>query len=246
MTAQRRRRRRGRRLVARAAAGLGLACVAALSLCAGCLAALPTVAGAPTRAARIEAQHHERIDTPVPPRLAQAAIASEDGQFDDEVIINVLIGAARASGALFNGAGNPGGATIDQQLAKALYATQSGPTDTLRQIGMGLKLGLAYSQRQILGMYLNVNYFGNGFWGVGEAAKGYFGVGPGRLDWAEASMIAGLLQAPSAYDPLHHLAFAKARQRYVLQRLVEDGVLSASKARAAYRITLPLQSQNHG
>ena len=169
-------------------------------------------------------------------------IASEDAQFGDEVVVNVLIGAARAAGAWIEGQGNPGGATIDQQLAKALYPG-SGTADTLRQIGLGVKLGLRYSHRQILAMYLNVNYFGNGFWGVGEAAEGYFGVRPARLTWAEASLLVGLLQAPSADDPLAHYAAAKARQQYVLDRLVAEHVLSPSRARAAFRSRLPLERQ---
>jgi penicillin-binding protein 1A len=91
-------------------------------------------------------------------------------------------------------------------------------------------------------MYLNVNYFGNGFWGVSDAAGGYFGVRPKQLNWAEASMLAGLLQAPSAYDPLRHHEAAKTRQRYVLQRLVADGVLSPTRARRAFRQPLPLRA----
>jgi membrane peptidoglycan carboxypeptidase len=234
-------RRRLGRLALRLAGGVVLLCLAAAFACVGCLAALPGVSGAPTLAARIELRHHEPLGTQVPNRLAHAVVASEDAQFGDEVVVNVLSGAARAAGAWIGGQPNPGGATIDQQLAKALYDHRSGPTATLRQIGLGIKLGLGYSRRQILGMYLNVNYFGNGFWGVSEAAEGYFGVRPSQLNWAEASLLAGLLQAPSAYDPLRHHEAAKARQRYVLQRLVADGVLSPARAHRAFRRPLPLR-----
>lgn len=122
----------------------------------------------------------------------------------------MLRGVARAAGGFIAGQANPGGATIEQQLAKALYGS-SGSIATLRQIGLGIKLGMDYSRRRILGMYLNVNYYGHGFWGVNEAAEGYFGVRPAHLNWAEASMLAGLLQAPSAYDPLRHYRAARAR-----------------------------------
>jgi membrane peptidoglycan carboxypeptidase len=230
--------RRLRRLIF----GLALVSVAAASACAGCLAALPDVGRAPELAVRIEARHHEAQSTGVPSRLAHAVIASEDAQFGDDVALNVLVGATRAARAWIGGQSNPGGATIDQQLAKALFDPGSGAADTLRQIGLGIKLGLRYSHRQILAMYLNVNYFGNGFWGVTQAAEGYFGVRPSGLTWAEASMLAGLLQAPSAYDPLRHRAAAKARQQYVLERLVADGVLSPGQARAAFRRPLPLRA----
>jgi penicillin-binding protein 1A len=89
-------------------------------------------------------------------------------------------------------------------------------------------------------MYLNVNYYGNGFWGVRQAAEGYFHTAPGRLSWAEAAMLAGLLQAPSAYDPLTHPAAARARQRHVLSQLVANRDLTAGEAASAARARLPL------
>ncbi|HWC86899.1 MAG TPA: biosynthetic peptidoglycan transglycosylase [Solirubrobacteraceae bacterium] len=76
-----------------------------------------------------------------------------------------------------------------------------------------MKLSLSYSHARILQMYLNALYYGNGYWGDVTAARGYFGKNPRELDWAQAAMLAGLPQAPSAYDPLRHLALAKLRQR---------------------------------
>jgi len=126
---------------------------------------------------------------------------------------------------------DPGGSTITQQLAKLLYVSGTGAGGRLRDVGLAFKLEEHYSKRQILEMYLNVTYFGGGFYGIDAAARGYFGRPPGALTWTQASMLAGLPQAPSAFDPQQHLAAARARQREVLQRMVASGVLSAAQAR---------------
>jgi membrane peptidoglycan carboxypeptidase len=233
----------GRRLLRalrRLVAALVALIVVLLIAGAAYLITLPSVGDAHHRAQQLMAAHHEAGGMPVPSRLAAAVIATEDEHFHDNVVFNVATGAGRAGLDLLSGGSNPGGATIDQQLAKALYGDSSGIGGTLRQIGLGIKLGLRWSDRQVLAMYLNVNYYGNDFWGVRQAAEGYFGVSPSRLTWAEASMLAGLLQAPSAYDPLHHYGLAKQRQQHVLARLVATGTLSQRQADAAYRSRLPL------
>jgi membrane peptidoglycan carboxypeptidase len=234
------RRRRRMRRIRRLLAGLALIVLAGLAAIAGCLVALPGVSDASRRARQIMADHHEGTAMPVPPRLARAVIATEDEHFGDNVVVNVASGVARAGLAVLNGGANPGGATIDQQLAKALYGSGGGVSATVREVGLGIKLGLSYSHHAILAMYLNVNYYGNGLWGVRQAAAGYFHTAPDRLSWAEAAMLAGLLQAPSAYDPLRHPALGKARQRQVLQQLVANHDLTAAQARAAARARLPL------
>jgi membrane peptidoglycan carboxypeptidase len=202
---------------------------------------LPSVGDAQTRARQIMASHHEGPGMPVPAKLAAAAIATEDEHFDDNVVFNVATGAGRAGIDLLSGGSNPGGATIDQQLAKQLYGDGDGLGGTLRQIGLGIKIGLDWPHRRVLAMYLNVNYYGDGLWGVRQAAEGYFGATPAELTWAEASMLAGLLQAPSAYDPLRHYALAKQRQQHVLAQLVANGKLTQRQATSAYRARLPLR-----
>jgi membrane peptidoglycan carboxypeptidase len=90
-------------------------------------------------------------------------------------------------------------------------------------------------------MYLDAVYYGHGYWGEVAAARGYFGVNPDALDWAQAAMLAGLPEAPSAYDPLEHLALAKLRQRHVLNQLVVNQFLTAAQANAAYAEPLGLR-----
>ncbi len=82
-------------------------------------------------------------------------------------------------------------------------------------------------------MYLNSIYYGDGQWGVAQASHTYFGRSPQALTWAQASLLAGLPQAPSAYDPTRHITLARARQRQVLAALVRAGVLSRQAAIAA-------------
>lgn len=130
---------------------------------------------------------------------------------------------------------HPTGSTIGQQLAKRLYPHGSGVFGTLEEIGVAVKLSLHYSASAILGMYLNSVYFGHGYWGDVAAAHGYFGVPPRQLSWAQAALLAGLPQAPSAYDPLRHLALARSQQRHVLDQLVVNGYLSAIQAARVFR-----------
>jgi membrane peptidoglycan carboxypeptidase len=140
------------------------------------------------------------------------------------------------------GGGDPGGATLDQQLAKVLYTpTGSGLPAKLEQVELALKLDAKYSKAQILEMYLNAVYFGHGYYGLPAASRGYFGRSPAALNWPQASLLAGLVQAPSAYDPLRHLDLARARQAHVLDRLTHTNVLTPTQAASAERAPLDLR-----
>ncbi len=201
------------------------------------LSSLRTVGDAQRRASRIVAAHHEPGGMPAPRRLEAAAVSVEDEHFDDNVAVNVLSGVGRAGLAAVDGGGDPGGSTIEQQLARQLYPGGS----TLQDIGLGVKLALTYGKPQIMRMYLNVSYYGHGFWGVAEAARGYFATTPARLSWAEAAMLGGLLQAPSDYDPLRHYALARARERHVLEQLVVNRHLTPRQAAGIFSAPLPLR-----
>jgi len=232
-----RRRRRGwrSRFVRTVLFALGL--LAAVLLAGlGYELSLPSVAGAPARVAAIVRTHEGEVGKlPLPVKLAEAVVAVEDEHFYSNALVNVFDGAARAGLAALHTSGDPGGSTIAQQLAKQLYPAGSGLGGTLEQVGLGLKLSLSYSKPQILEMYLNAIYFGNGYWGYVSAVRGYFGVSPSELTWSQAAMLAGLPQAPSAYDPVLHFALAKQRQRQVLDQLVVNHILTAAQSDAAYR-----------
>jgi membrane peptidoglycan carboxypeptidase len=237
---QERSRRRARivRWVLIVAAGIVLLMFAAGAVY---LATLQGVGDAQARARRIMLAHHESAATlPAPPKLVDAVVSVEDEHFYDNVVVNVLTGAGRAALAALQTSQDPGGSTIGQQLAKQLYGHGAGLSSTLREIGLGVKLAVHYSKQQILQMYLNVVYYGHGYWGVQQAAEGYFHTAPSQLTWAEASMLAGLLQAPSAYDPLAHYALARQRQRHVLTQLVVNHHLTRARANAVYAAGIPL------
>jgi membrane peptidoglycan carboxypeptidase len=176
-------------------------------------------------------------------KLAEATVAVEDDRFYGNAYVNVLYGAARATLGAVRGGADAGGSTLPQQLAKLLYyGTNENTPDSLKELALGLKLSNGYSRGQVLNMYLNAAYFGHGYWGATAAARGYFGVAPSHLSWSQAAMLAGLLQAPSAYDPVQHLKLARERQRHVLDRLVAEGRLSTAAAQRAYATPLHLRA----
>jgi penicillin-binding protein 1A len=165
----------------------------------------------------------------VPENLAQALIATEDSRFESHLGVDPVGAARGAWGALIGT--DEGGSTLDQQLAKNLYAG-GGQTvaDRVRSVVLAIKLDGTWSKDQLLRMYLDDGYYGHGFYGLTAAASGYFGVEPADLTWAQATLLAGLFQAPSTYDPFTHPDLAAARQAHVLNRLVAVGTLSRSRA----------------
>lgn len=236
------RRRKGLRRLVWLALVLGLVVVIVALTGAGYELALPRVNDAEERVAAIVRAHHGELGRlPLPTKLAEAVVAVEDEHFYSNVFVNVLDGMGRAALASIRRRGDPGGSTISQQLAKQLYPHGPGLGGTMKEIGLGVKLALTYSKREILLMYLNAIYYGNGYWGDVAAARGYFGKSPYRLTWPEAAMLAGLPQAPSAYDPVEHFALAKERQRHVLDQLVANHFLTSAEANDAYRAPLSLR-----
>ena len=117
-----------------------------------------------------------------------------------------------------------GASTITEQVAKVLYLNGNDHSlwRKLEDAAVAVKLEGRYDKEQILGAYLNSVYFGEGAYGVWRASERYFGVSPRSLDLAQASLLAGLIQAPSAYDPFRDPALARARQVEVLRAMVGD------------------------
>lgn len=178
---------------------------------------------------------------PVPHLFAESIVASEDSRFYSDYGIDPL-GLARAGWTTVTSGGDAGGSTISQQLAKLLYTDgRSSLSDVVEQVALAVKLNMQYSKAQILEMYADTVYFGHGLYGLDAASCGYFGVRPNALSLSQASLLAGLVQAPSAYDPLLHLDLARSRQHYVLGRLVATGAISHATAVAAARAPLGLR-----
>jgi membrane peptidoglycan carboxypeptidase len=215
-------------------ASVFLACTAAA---AAVMLATPSVGNASSLARVQAASHHAAFPGPqVPARFAAALISTEDHRFAGEPGIDP-IAIARVMLAGVTGGGDQGGATLYQQLAKLLYTpAQAGLDVEVEQIALAIKLKYSYSGAQILRMYADVAYFGHGFYGLAAASCGYFGRRAYRLSWPQAALLAGLVQAPSAYDPLVFPGRARDRERHVIARLVATGELSDRQAAAALAI----------
>ncbi len=222
------------RWLRRALAGVvAVVVVAALTLGVLVLAS-PSVGNAPALVRALLGAHGAASDDGhIPARLAQALLATEDSRFYHDPALDPL-GVGRAVIGMVTGNGNEGGATIEQQLAKLLYAPGTTLKAELEQVGLAFRLDAMYTKAHILAMYLDAAYFGDGAYGCTAAAEHYFGVAPSQLSWAQASLMAGLVQAPTKYDPHGHLALARSRQRHVLGRLVAVGDLTGAQATEIY------------
>lgn len=197
------------------------------------LAVTPSATQAPAKVAALLAAEGAPSDRGVVPlKLADALLATEDSRYRSDWAIDPQ-GALRALWGLVTHNPNEGGATIEVQLAKMLWTPKrSDPLALAEQVAMAVKLDYDFTKTQILAMYLDACYFGDGAYGVTAAARHYFGVSPEALTWGQATLLAGLVQAPTLYDPHGHLHLALERRRHVLARMVATGAMSQSEANA--------------
>lgn len=174
----------------------------------------------------------------VPRALVNAIVATEDTRFLDHAGVDP-IGIARALVAnLRSGSVQEGGSTITQQLVKNLFLTPERKLSRkLREAAMALVLEALYDKDEILGVYLNAIYLGQrgamGVYGVGEAARYYFGKPVEDLSIGECAMLGGLIRSPGRYDPFRHPDAARERRAVVLDRMVKTHRLSADEAERA-------------
>ena len=174
-----------------------------------------------------------RLDQ-VPRTLVQAVLSTEDRRFYRHYGIDP-IGLVRAALAnLRAGRIVQGASTITQQAAKNLFLT---PERTLKrkvqEVLLALWLENRFTKDQILTVYLNRVYLGAGVYGVEAAARRYFGIPARRLSLYQAAMLAGLLKAPSRYNPVHHPKRAAGRTAQVLANMVAAGAITPAEAKAA-------------
>jgi membrane peptidoglycan carboxypeptidase len=208
---------------------------------AALLIATPSVSNAPALARAFDQAHHAAYPgPPVPARFAASLVATEDHRFYGEPGIDPLAVGRVIRGRL-TAQPDQGGATLYQQLAKMLYTPgRSGVSVEVEQVMLGIKLDLSYPKAEILRLYAGVAYFGHGYYGLAAASCGYFGVTPAGLSWPQAALLAGLVQAPSADNPIAHYRVARAREAHVLSRLAATGKLTQAQADRAYAQRLHL------
>lgn len=124
-----------------------------------------------------------------------------------------------------------GGSTITQQLAKNIYFTQDKKiVRKVVEIFMAFSIESNYNKDEILELYLNTSYFGNGFYSVKSASLGYFNKLPKDMNDSESIMLAGIPNAPSLYNPIQNKNLAIERQRQVINKMIKYGNLDKVEA----------------
>lgn len=177
----------------------------------------------------------------VPAIVQQAFLAAEDANFYYHPGVD-LLGMLRALLANWTAQKKvQGGSTITQQVVKYLVLTpEKSYRRKLQEIILSLRLEQHLSKREIFELYLNQIYLGSGAYGVEAAAREYFGKSADSLSLAEAAMLAGLPPAPSRYSPFKNWEQAKMRQRYVLERMMEEHYISYAQAMRAWNMEIVL------
>ncbi|MES1255879.1 MAG: transglycosylase domain-containing protein, partial [Acidobacteriota bacterium] len=179
----------------------------------------------------------QRLDTPlarVSPHLVDALLAIEDRRFYDHhgVDSRRVLGAAWSN--VRHGRIVQGGSTITQQLARQSFLTSERTVRRkLQELVLASRIEAVYSKPQILELYLNKVYFGDGLYGAEAASRGYFDKHASELSVAEAAVLAGVVKAPSAYAPTVSLPRATARRNVVLHAMLTAGVIDQRTWQAA-------------
>lgn len=162
----------------------------------------------------------------LPQDYIDAVLSVEDKRFYSHPGIDpIAIGRALYHDILA-GAYVEGGSTITQQLAKNQFFTQDKKVSRkIAEMFMAFEIEKTYDKDTILELYVNSIYFGNGYSCVADASEGYFGKAPSQMNFDECTMLAGIPNAPSAYNPLVNPDLASQRQRQVIQKMEKAGFL---------------------
>ncbi|HEV2060365.1 MAG TPA: transglycosylase domain-containing protein, partial [Solirubrobacteraceae bacterium] len=196
----------------------------------------------------------------IAPNMQRAIIAIEDERFYENDGVDLRgIGRALVQD-IASGRAAQGGSTITQQFVKNATQAQSNRTvlEKIREAALAYHLTRKWPKRKILTEYLNSIYFGNGAYGIESAARTYFGsttehFGCGRPENRcasellphEAALLAGMVQSPSAYDPVDQREAAKRRRNVVLGKMLEQGYITRSEYEGAIRAQLPSNEDIH-
>ncbi len=181
----------------------------------------------------------------IPEALKNAIVAVEDAQFYNHNGLD-WVGIARATiKNIKAGRVVEGGSTITQQLTRALFLSREKViTRKLREALLALKIERQYSKADILELYLNQVYFGQGAYGVQAAAHTYFDMPVSELGLAGCALIAGLPKAPSAYSPVRHPDKAIQRRKHVLNRMLAEGYITREQHQTVINGKLKLRPSN--
>ena len=185
-----------------------------------------------TKVAEVRANENFVTYNNLPEDLVNATIAVEDHRFREHGAIDP-IGIARAMTSNIKAKNAvEGGSTITQQVAKNLYFMEE--TDGFNrkpaELIMSYHLEKNYSKEEIFELYVNTIYYGNGYYGIKEAANGYFNKDPKDLSLSECTLLAGVPNAPSVYAPTVNMDLCISRQKKVVQDMVKHGYITQEQA----------------
>ncbi len=173
----------------------------------------------------------------IAPVVISATVAAEDSSFYSNSGVDPLA-IVRALAITLRGNGQSGASTITQQLVRQVVLSPAESQERslnrkIKEATLAVEMAQTYSKSEIMEMFLNQNYYGHRAYGIGAAALTYFGKPAKDLTLSEASLLAGLPQAPSEFDPLLHGEAAKRRQAYVLDQMAKQNMITPEQAQAA-------------
>ena len=163
----------------------------------------------------------------MPETYVQAVVSVEDHRFYDHFGLDLIAIGRAVVNDIKAGRYVEGGSTITQQLAKNLYFSQEKTMSRkAAEVFLALEIEQKYTKDEILELYVNSIYFGDGFYSVGEASEGYFGNPASEMNDYECTLLAGVPNAPSKYAPSKNLALAEKRQQKVISRMEACGYIT--------------------
>lgn len=167
----------------------------------------------------------------IPKIYTIAVISVEDHRFEKHHGIDVIAIARATFNDIKTMSLVEGGSTITQQLSKNMYFTQEKKiTRKIAEVFMSYEIEKNYSKDEILELYVNTIYYGNNYYNIKSASLGYFDKLPKDLNNSECTMLAGIPNAPSLYNPKASPSLAKQRQKQVVQKMIKYGNLSKEEA----------------
>lgn len=175
-------------------------------------------------------KNYETIDK-MPQVYLDAVVSVEDHRFFEHGPIDIIsIGRAILTNIKKMELAE-GGSTITQQLAKNTYFSQSKKiTRKVAEIFMAYNMEKNYDKNKILELYVNTSYFGDGYTGIKEACNGYYKKEPINMTLYEATLLAGVPNAPSVYAPTKNLRLAEERQKQVIYSMIDNGKITTEEA----------------
>ena len=190
------------------------------------------VADAPIeeKVAQIQSIEHYTPYSQLPKTYVEAVIAAEDKRFETHKGYDLLSVGRAVWNNIKSGNLQEGGSTITQQLARNMYFEQDKKISRkLAEIFVAREIEKLYDKDEIFELYVNSIYFGSGYYNIYDASMGYFGKKPSQLSDYEATMLAGIPNAPSVYSPDVNPDLAEQRRQQVISCMVDEGYIEAGE-----------------